>query len=99
MKQGLMRGLAALTASLCAVSLVAASYAPTRSAFINARLGTVSYRLEETGETTGDSYYPNSIHSVIYWRPKHSWPSRSARKALFFSRTTARFPWTLPLSP
>ena len=57
MKQGLMRGLAALTASLCAVSLVAASYAPTRSAFINARLGTVSYRLEETGETTGDSYY------------------------------------------
>lgn len=57
MKQGLMRGLAAFTASLCAVSLVAASYAPTRSAFINSRLGTVSYRLEDTGETTGDSYY------------------------------------------
>ncbi|MBP3914012.1 MAG: glycoside hydrolase family 3 C-terminal domain-containing protein, partial [Lachnospiraceae bacterium] len=57
MKQGLMRGLAAFTASLCAVSLVAASYAPTRAAFINSRLGTVSYRLEETGEQEGDSYY------------------------------------------
>ena len=57
MKQGLMRGLAAITASLCAVSLVAASYAPTRSAFINSRLGTVSYRLEETGESSGDNYY------------------------------------------
>ncbi|MBQ6384773.1 MAG: glycoside hydrolase family 3 protein [Lachnospiraceae bacterium] len=57
MKQGLMRGLAGITASLCAVSLVAAAYAPTRSAFINSRLGTVSYRLEETGETEGDNYY------------------------------------------
>ena len=65
MKQGLMRGLAAFTASLCAVSLVAASYAPTRAAFINSRLGTVSYKLEETGEQEGDSYYFESEFSSL----------------------------------
>lgn len=65
MKQGLMRGLAGITASLCAVSLVATAYAPSRAAFINSRLGTVSYRLEETGETEGDSYYFESEFSSL----------------------------------
>ena len=65
MKQGLMRGLAAITASLCGISAVAAIYAPTRSAFINSRLGTVSYRLEETGQLENDSYYFESEFSSL----------------------------------
>ena len=56
MKKGLMRGLAGITASLLAISLVATEYAPTRAAFINARLGTSSVKLVETGDASVDTY-------------------------------------------
>lgn len=56
MKKGLMRGLAGITASLCAIAVVATSYTDTQSAFINARLGTSSMKLVETGDTAQDNY-------------------------------------------
>ncbi|MBQ6362122.1 MAG: glycoside hydrolase family 3 C-terminal domain-containing protein [Lachnospiraceae bacterium] len=60
MKKGLMRGLAGITASLCAISLVATAYTPSREAFINTRLGTSSVELVETGDGSADPYYYES---------------------------------------
>lgn len=60
MKKGLMRGLAGITASLCGLCLVATSYTDTRSAFINARLGTSSVKVVETGDGTEDNYHYKS---------------------------------------
>lgn len=60
MKKGLMRGLAGIMASLCAICLVATSYAPSRAAFINTRLGTSSFELVETGDASQDTYYYKS---------------------------------------
>ena len=64
MKKGLIRGLAGITASLCAVALVAAPYAGNQSAFINARLGTVSSRIE-TEDAGEDSYHFKSEFSSL----------------------------------
>lgn len=60
MKKGLMRGLAGITASLLAITAVATFYTDTRSAFINARLGTTSMKLVETGDGTTDNYHYKS---------------------------------------
>ena len=56
MKKGLMRGLAGITAALCAIFFVAATYATTRAAFLNARLGTSSMELVETSDNPEDTY-------------------------------------------
>ena len=57
MKKGLMRGLAGVMASLLAMTAIATSYTNTRSAFINARLGTSSMKLVETEDTGADNYH------------------------------------------
>ena len=44
-------------ASLLVMTAIATSYTNTRSAFINARLGTSSMKLVETGDTTVDNYH------------------------------------------
>ncbi len=65
MKKGLMRGLAAVTASLCAIFVVATPYAQTRSAFINSRLGTSSVQVEETGDGTENTFHYTSEFSSL----------------------------------
>lgn len=65
MRKALMRGLAGILASLFAITMVATSYSDTRSAFINARLGTSSTKLVETGDGTQDPYHYKSEFSSL----------------------------------
>lgn len=60
-----MRGLAGVMASLLVMTAVATSYTNTRSAFINARLGTFSMKLVETGDTDADTYHFKSEFSSL----------------------------------
>ena len=65
MKKGLLRGLAGITASLCAMLMVGSNYAEGRSAFINARLGTSSVKLVETGDGSENKYHFKSEFETL----------------------------------
>lgn len=59
------RGLAGLTATLFAFSMVATSVVGTREAKLNAVLGTVSYELKDSGESGIDGTYFASEYSSL----------------------------------
>jgi len=64
-KTGLKRGLTALFASLFALSMFATSVAQANSAVINTNLGTTSYKMEKTGESTSDGIYFDSEFTSV----------------------------------
>ena len=64
-KTGLKRGLAVLLASIFVLSLFATSIAQTWSGKINTFLGTSSYKMVKTGESTSDGIYFKSEFSSV----------------------------------
>ena len=85
------RGLATTTASLLTITLGGSSIANARVDFINATLGTSSYKIEQGDSDSDGIYYESEFDNVEdLVRLKNSWLLKFLQKVPFYSKIQIR---------
>ena len=85
------RGLATTTASLLTITLGGSSIANARVDFINATLGTSSYKIEQGDSDSDGIYYESEFDNVEdLVKAKNSWLLKFLQKVPFYSKIQIR---------